>query len=282
MTQPDLDIAHLTETDLPEAGAVLDAAFGRQGMTGNLRAAHALQPASWFCARRDGQITALVGAYDYGAFCCIGMMAVHPAAQRQGIGERLLAYLLDHVAAPVALLDASDAGQRLYPRLGFRPEGETLRLSLLRPPGGETGGAAAVARLAEDDLPDVAAFDAPIFGADRFAVLRGFWRVAPERVLLARDEAGGIAGFLFSNGNHIGPWCAVTPAAAGQLLSAALAQPWRVPPMLTCPADNRAALALLEARGFAVTERLLHMRRGGTHDPRQTVLLYGQASLTLG
>lgn len=282
MTNLDLGIAQLTDDDVVEAGAVLDTAFGRQGMTGNLRAAHALQPASWFCARRNCQIVALVGAYDYGAFCCIGMMAVHPLEQRRRIGEWLLAHLLEHVGAPVALLDASAAGQRLYPRLGFAPEGETLRMNLLRPSAPASGDASPVAPITEDDLAEVAAFDAPLFGAERLAVLRAFWRTAPERALLTRDEAGRMTGFLFSTSNHIGPWSAVTPAAAEQLLSAALAQPWRVPPMLTCPAENPAAITLLEAHGFAVTERLLHMRRGGTHDPRRIVFMYGQASLTLG
>jgi predicted N-acetyltransferase YhbS len=280
MTNTTLSLGPLTEPELAEAGAVLDAAFGRRSMTGNLRAAHALQPESWFRARRNGRLVALVGAHDYGPFCCIGMMAVHPAEQRQRIGERLLAHLLGQLKAPVALLDASAAGQRLYPRLGFIPEGETLRFNLTHAP--DVLAAPSVFPLTETDLAAVAAFDAPVFGADRLAVLRAFRQTAPARAWLARDEGGAIAGYLFSNDSHIGPWCAATPDAAAQLLSAALAQPWRVPPMLTCPSENLAAAGLLARQGFTVTERLLHMRRGGTTDPRQTVYLYGQASLTLG
>jgi hypothetical protein len=251
-------------------------------MVGNLRAAHALQPENWFCAWRGGEVVGLVGGYDYGPFASIGMMAVHPAAQRQGVGHALMAHLLARLGAPVALLDASGDGQRLYPRLGFVAEGETLRLNLPARDEAQTSPVPSVPPLAEQDLADVVAFDAPIFGAERPAVLRSFWRAAPERALLARGDDGRIAGFLFSNESHIGPWSALTPRAAEQLLSAALAMPWRVPPMLTCPADNRDAIALLGRTGFVVTERLLHMRHGGTSDPRQTVYLFGQASLTLG
>jgi predicted N-acetyltransferase YhbS len=292
MADDDVLVRRLGPADLDAAGAVLDAAFERSGMVSGLRLAYALQAESWFCASREGSLLGVVGAYDYGPVASVGMMAVMPAAQRHGLGERLMAALLAHLDGrdcPVVFLDASAAGQRLYPKLGFEPDGETLRMSLARPPSESSAWPLApgavditVLPLREDELAELAAFDAPLFGASRAAVLRAFWLGSPGRAFVARDSTRGIAGYIMAGGNHIGPWVATSPAAAARLLSAALALPYTAQPFTTCPAQNGNATALLEASGFAVSERLLHMRRGGSRDPRQVAHLYGQASLTLG
>ncbi len=281
----------LDGASLAEAGGVLDAAFGRQGMTGNLRFAYELQPESWLCARRDGRIIGLVGAYNYGPVASIGMMAVHPSVQRQRVGETLLAALIDALegrGCPVLFLDASAAGQRLYPKLGFVAEGETLRMAR-KAAAGPTQAVqpdAEPVRVAQmergADVAELAAFDAPIFGADRRAILGAYAASSAPNVFAARGEAGALLGYLMVRGNHVGPWAARSPAAAAHLLGRTLALPSDTPLWLTCPAENSDAMALLSANGFAVMERLLHMRRGGVGDPRETRCVYGQASLTLG
>lgn len=295
----ELTINRLAVRDLEEAGVVLDEAFGRSGMLSGLRLAYSLQPESWFCARLGEWIVATVGAYDYGPVASIGMMAVAPAAQRQGVGGRLLAALLDYLdgrGCPLSFLDASAAGQRLYPKLGFLAEGETLRMRQLRPelglppfpPDGPpslrlTGVAdVMVSSMAQEDLAQVAAFDAPVFGGDRGQVLASFWLGSADRAFVARGRLGEVSGYVMAAANHIGPWVATAPDIAAALLSAALALPYREPPFLTIPSDNVAGVSLLAEYGFEITERLLHMRRGGGRDPRQTRLLYSQASLTLG
>jgi ribosomal protein S18 acetylase RimI-like enzyme len=294
MATPTVTISQLSAGDLPEAAAVLDAAFNRMGMIAGLRRVFELQPDGLLCAWRDGRIVGVVGAYDYGPFASIGMMAVHPAAQRQGVAARLMTELeayLDARGCPLSFLDASVEGQPLYPKLGFVAEGETLRMrraepfapaSPLRPFAGGRREGLVVSRLKEPDLAQVAAFDAPLFGADRTSVIRTYCAGSSGRAFDARDAGGRLAGYLIADAGHIGPWTARSPDAAAALLDAALALPFDGPVTLTCPAANRGALLLLERIGFAVTERLLHMRRGGTADPRQTGFLYAQASLTLG
>src|SRR5262245_65652255 len=96
-------------------------------------------------------------------------MAVHPSAQRRGVGlalmERWLAWL-DARGCPMALLDATDMGAPLYARLGFVEDAKTYafrrddcslapRLS------------ARVSRLRAVDLPALVDFDTPLFGAAR-------------------------------------------------------------------------------------------------------------------
>jgi GNAT superfamily N-acetyltransferase len=286
------NITHLDEAGLAEAGSILDAAFGRNGMEGPLRQVYALQPQNWLCARRcepqcDGEMIALVGAYNYGSFASIGMMAVVPAAQRQGVGEAVMVEVgrfLEEHGCPTMLLDASAAGQHLYPRLGFLAEGETLRMAQT---GVDRGCAPAAAGLivgpfAEESLPEVVAFDALLFGAERGQILAAYRATDPSRAFVVRDAAGALAGYLLASGNHIGPWTATTLEAAEALLPAALALPFTSPPFVTIPSENAGGVELLARRGFAVTERLLHMRRGGAGDPRRVGCLYSQASLTLG
>ena len=300
MIKSTVAIAQLPATDLAQAGAVLDAAFGRTGMTTALRLPFALQPESWRCVRREGEIIAVVGAYNYGPAASIGMMAVHPSAQRLGVGERLLAELIGYLegrGCPLLFLDASAAGQHLYPKFGFVAEGETLRMLRVEPlrrsmeaslPGlcrsedARSHDPSVVSPMKDGDLEEVVAFDAPLFGANRAAVIAALRSQDPDRAFVARDASGHIAGFLIAAGNHIGPWAAISPREAASLLSVALALPFDSPPFTTCPASNTAAVSLLRGGGFEVTERLLHMRRGGASDPRQTDYLYAQASLTLG
>jgi GNAT superfamily N-acetyltransferase len=292
-------IAPLSGADVVEAGTVLDAAFGRTGMGISVHLGFALQPEHWLCAGRGGQVLAVVGSHVYGGFASIGPMGVHPSAQRSGLGLAIMEELVEHLEArgcSIQFLDASAAGQHLYPKLGFLPEGETLRMRCPQPspfasgPGArasgagpeESGEAVALGLLEERDLEEVVAFDAPLFGAPRPDVIAAFWAGDSARSFVARNKEGRIEGYLVAGTNHIGPWTAASERAATRLLSAALALPFDVPPMLTCPGANLSAAALLEPHGFAVTERLLHMRRGGARDPRHPRYLYAQASLALG
>ena len=283
------EITHLAAEDLLAAGAVLDAAFRRTGMTANLLHAHALQPEHWFCVRSADRIVAMVGAIDYGRFATIGMMAVHPDVQHQGLGLRLMTHLVDHLdehGCPALLLDASKAGQPLYPRLGFAAEGRTIRMARRSREDGhrrpDAAGTYLVGELTDARLPELMVFDTPLFGADRSAVIRSLLERYPGRSFIAASASGRVAGYLVAGTATIGPWCADSREAAEALLATALALPFADGPRLTFPDANRAGRDLLARYGFEETEALLHMRRGGSADPRQPGLVYGQASLTLG
>jgi GNAT superfamily N-acetyltransferase len=296
-------IIPLPLTRLGDAAATLDAAFGHAGMMGSLRAAYTLQPENFFCALEHERVAGVVGAHDYGPFAAIGLMAVHPIWQGRGIGGALMGHLLDYLdgrGCRMQILDASAAGQPLYPKLGFQPEGDTLRMmrlagpptasipDLLNPDGVENEPApVSIAALKADALPALIAFDAPYFGARREAVLTAFVNNPAAETWGAYDASGALVGYLITAAGHIGPWTAAAPVAASALLAHALrahalAHLPSANLFATVPSQNTAAAAMLAAAGFTEGERLLHMRRGGTADPRQPVHLYGQASLSLG
>src|SRR5215210_381071 len=102
-----ISVRSITEADLDAADVVLEAAYGPSGgrRKERMRRYLSLQPDGWLLALLDDVV---VGAMDYGPFAYIGLMAVHPSAQRRGIGlmlmQRLLAWL-DARGCPFSLLD---------------------------------------------------------------------------------------------------------------------------------------------------------------------------------
>jgi ribosomal protein S18 acetylase RimI-like enzyme len=297
------EICPLEPRDLAEAGNVLDLAFGRRGMSESLRNCYELQPSYWFCARRSGQIAGMVGAYGYGrsipdqstshtvpsaaigSMASIGMMAVHPYCQKQGFGRELMEHLVQQLSFagyPSLFLEASPAGQHLYPKLGFWPGGATVRMVQQTPirPRFPAGGA--VRSLTARDLPEVIAYDQTVFGTERPVILQSIYERDPSRAFVARDRSGSVAGYLSASGITLGPWAATSPALAEMLLQAALTLPRLGEPRVTFPAENRSARRMLDRYGFIEREGLVHMRLGDALDPRRRADYYGQAGLMLG
>jgi GNAT superfamily N-acetyltransferase len=275
----------LTEDDLDAADAICILAYGApRSRKRDLRRYLALQPDGWLLALLDGAPAGVCGATDYGPFAYIGLMAVHPSLQRRGIAtliiERLLAWL-DGRGCPAALLDASPAGAPLYEKFGFVDEDKALLFQLddcaLNPRLSDQ-----VAPLRAEDLPALAAFDAPIFGANRADVLTAYLADYPGRAFVAREAGGQISGYLFAQAHAIGPWVAHGGDVAEALLAAALPLEFAEAPRVICPGANSSASALLLRYGFSPQRSLRHMRRGTVGAPRQRAMLYAQASFAIG
>ncbi len=280
-----LAIRPMTCADLEAAGAIVTAAFGSPyDRTDEVRRYVALQPDGWLLATVDDRPVGTVGALDYGPYAYISLLAVHPSIQRRGIGLTLMEHILgwlDARGCPMTLLDATDFGAPLYRRLGFVEDDGTLVL------GRDAGAvpphtAASTWPLQAMDLPALARFDAPIFGAARDAVLASYLADAPERAFVARDATGQMTGYLFAQARALGPWVAHVSADAAALLATALELPFAGGPEVVVPASNALAVSLLERHGFRVTRSLRHMRRGGRGVPSRRTLIYGQASLAIG
>ncbi len=268
-----------------KADAILKAAFrGRLSRRHELGLYRRIQPDGWFVASRRGDPVGMVGAVVYDAFAHVGMMAVHPAAQRQGVGMALMRFLLsrlDRDGVPLVSLDASEAGRPMYEKLGFVAHGETLTFQRRKAAGGRAP-AADIPRISRGELPEVAAWDARCFGAGREKVLRILWADAPDRALLLRDSAGRIAGYLFARPAGIGPWVCRCADAAEQLIKAALALPYAGAVSAIIPAENRAAVDLILRHGFTRTRANRRMSRGAGAGAGVRRKIYAQASLALG
>jgi GNAT superfamily N-acetyltransferase len=279
-----ITIRHLTAADLDAADAVLQAAYGGASRKKRLELYMQLQPDGWLGATLDGELAGVAGAVDYGAVGHVGLVAVDPPKQRRGVAMAMMQRLLtwfDQRGCAVVRLDASEDGAPLYRKLGFVEDEQTLVLLQddcpLRPAVPEC-----VGPLRAEDIPAVAAFDAPIFGAARAAVFAALLEQGRDRAFVARDADGRIDGYLFAQAQVIGPWVARTPADAEALLAAALALPFESQPGAIVPGSNADAAALLMRYGFSPRRSLRHMRRGAGGPRGQRALLYGQTSLAIG
>jgi ribosomal protein S18 acetylase RimI-like enzyme len=272
----------ITEQDIPVASELLLAAFG--GPTSSLPRCLILQPNDWLFALSDGKLVGMGGATHYGSFSFIGLMGVSPAVQKHGIGRTIMEELLRRIEArgcPTVLLDASKAGARLYPLLGFvEDDGVTLlqRDDILEIVPSQND---AISLLQASDLPELVAFDATYFGAARGHVLASYLVDDPRRAFIARDPHGSITGFLIAQEDMLGPWMAANVEVAEQLLSHALTLPFTGAPRAVIPASNEAGMRLLQRYGFREQRTLAHMRLGPPVPGRDRRHIYGQASFAI-
>jgi GNAT superfamily N-acetyltransferase len=283
----DIAIRNLIRSDIPIADDIFCSAFKQPAShAGDIERYLVLQPDGLFLAIFDGAVAGMGGAIDYGAFAYIGMMAVHPAFQRRGIGHALMRHLLawlDARGTPMSLLDASAAGAPIYARLGFVECDKACTFQ--RRDGSRSTHCPDNVRLVRpQDLPALCAFDRPIFGADRSCMFRALLGDSAERVFLIHDEAGQLAGYVFARPARLGPWVVRRPQDAYALLQAALSLPYKAGPTVIVPKMNSVAQELVEQSGFQRESQPhhTHMRRGGAGLPGQRALIYGQTSFSLG
>jgi ribosomal protein S18 acetylase RimI-like enzyme len=251
-----------------------------------------LEPEGVLVGEDQGKLLGTVGAVDYGRLAYIGLMAVDPARQSAGIGRALMDHLLswlDERGCPMALLDATDRGALLYEQLGFVDDATAFVYELLgevraRPARAAKFGSSSptVRPAAVDDLKEISALDAAHFGADRAKLHCALWPEFQSRWFVARDVSGQLVGYLVDRDPVVGPWVATSPAAAEQLLFAALALAHTRPPLVMVPRSNMLAVDLLVAHGFVEQRRLRHMRRGGEGPPGNPAALFGQSSFAHG
>ncbi len=280
-----ISIRVLSDADLQIADAILKSAFRRpESRVEDLQLYRRIQPDGWFLASERGSAVGMVGATNYGTFAYVGLMAVHQDAQRQGIGFALMQYLLvwlDRHGAPLVVLDASEAGQPLYQKLGFVAYDQTyvFRRGATTPfPERPSGVQVASVR----ELDELVHWDADVFGADRASVLHALLTTFPGRAFMLRDEQNQVAGYLFAQRNRIGPWVVRRSQDAEVLLQTALSLPYEGAVSVVVPEVNPGAIELLKRYGFEGVRSTCHMGRGPSAPPTQRTKIYGQTSLAIG
>jgi GNAT superfamily N-acetyltransferase len=152
----------------------------------------------------------------------VGLVLVEPKVQRAGLGRLLMEALLDRIATPAIVLNATDAGAPLYRKLGFLETDAIIQhqgtigpvpLALLR--DGER-----LRPLGRNDTARLIACDAAAYGVPRARVLEALIEQAEAVVL---DNAGETTGFAFCSrfgrGLVIGPVVARDRVAAKALIA---------------------------------------------------------------
>jgi len=168
------------------------------------------------------------GALFYDTFTRIGLMAVFPEIQHQGIGVAIMQQLLEWSAnrgATTVLLDATPAGVPLYAKLGFITDDSACVYIQRRSSTLVDTRAISTKQLELDELPEVVMYDAERFGAQRARVLTSYYQAFPDRAFVALNDQGIITGYIIAQARRLGPWLADTPEIAEAR--------WRPPPNTT-------------------------------------------------
>ena len=281
-----LSFRQMTPADIAAVDALLIAAYASsRSFQEELNLYLALQPDEWFVALQDETPVGAGGMVNYGTFASIGLVGIRPDLQRRGIGQALMEHLLAqlaHAHCPIALLEASAAGETLYRKLGFQEEDTTIAFQLNRPPPSPPIRKNTIESLQPADLAELLALDEPYFGADRSHVFSAYLAAYPGRCFVSRHAQGHVTGYIIGQSDSLGPWLAQSHQEAEALLAYALTLPFQSAPRIRAPASNQQAVELMQTYGFAEVRRLRHMRRGGTRSPQQRACIYALATAAIG
>jgi ribosomal protein S18 acetylase RimI-like enzyme len=223
-----------------------------------------LQPDGCFVAALDGEAVGTLTTCVFGTVAWIAMVLVDIRHRGRGIGKALLCHaleFLDHQGVHTVRLDATALGQPLYEKLGFQVEYALHRYEgTLLPTERATG----VEPMYPEQLEEVLALDRTITQTDRRKLLLRWASEFPETlrvVCRAGRVEGYAAGRPGTRALQVGP-CLATETAGRLLFEDARKQyPGRLV-FIDVPTVNPAAVAWVEAAGFAVQRRLVRMVRG--------------------
>jgi GNAT superfamily N-acetyltransferase len=238
----------------------------------------AFEPQGCFAAEMDGKVvgtattTRFIPASGPGSFGWVGMVLVDPDYRRHGIGSTLLkkciAYLKDSGVETVKL-DATPMGKLVYEKIGFASEYDLERWEGVAKPVHSTS-TVNVQVLAEQDLAQVIAYDSPIFGADRSAVLRAWFTGWPEQALVVGDGAK-ITGYALARRGmtfqQIGPVVGDSPEICEALLIQSLTQLAGKQVIVDVVTANAWAAPLAAKFGLKHQRPFLRMANGANSSP---------------
>jgi ribosomal protein S18 acetylase RimI-like enzyme len=282
---------HIEPADFDQCGRVLDLAYQGSNVIARLHFAYEIDNRHWWLTERDGEVLGVGGAMLYEPHengprtASIGLIGVDPNQHKQGIGHALMTHLiekLDSDHCDLSFLDATEAGAKLYSKLGYQDYGFAYRYTLRDYAPVAAQANPLLRPITEADLPALSAYDSPKFGSDRQQVLQALYAITTGRAWLASDEQGAITGYIFAQPVAIGPFVANSATIADSLLGVALSLPYADSPTAVFSAGNSAMLAMVQGLGFVQMRQTLHMQRGGAHNPRQEAYLYSQTNFLLG
>lgn len=231
-----------------------------------------------YCYRTgDGRVVATAITLPHGAqIAWISMVLVTKSFQKRGLATRLLQTCIQELTARSIspLLDATADGRPVYEKLGFRPLYGLQRLVCQQvlqviPERVQTHENHQVKAIAFADLSEIMAFDRPLFGADRSAVLSHLHSRQPAYATLCRDRSGQLCGFVMaregSQALHLGPVVALSSEIA-KILMESLLKKVSCPLYIDVVDGHDRFLTRMEACGFVLQRTFTRMVLG---DPGQ-------------
>ena len=282
----DLQIRSMRSADVPAAMRLKEAAHWNQ-VAEDWNGFLEIEASGCFAGELDGEVVTTATNFNYeNRFGWIGMILVDPIHRRKGIATRMMNQsisYLESLPCPCQKLDATDAGAKVYEKIGFVTEYQVERWTH---PGRQQrdNSDAGLSDLTSQDLSAVEAWDRPIFGASRQRLLN--WYVNNPAPSLLLGDPGNPEGFLVgrpgSGAFQVGPMVAATSDAAARLLSGYLG---RIGPrnlIADIHVQNPDARLLLEDLGFERSRVLQRMYRGQNDYPGTPEKVYLLAGFEFG
>ncbi|MFF8957674.1 GNAT family N-acetyltransferase [Streptomyces sp. NPDC014894] len=161
-------------------------------------------------------------ATSYGpGLTTLGMVLVAEPYARQGIGRRLMRYVLERTGATPVGLYATQNGRPLYEQLGFGAVGRSEMVRGRLDAGARAGvGAAATRPATAEDLSAIVRLDTEVFGLDRTHMIARLPAFADQ--IRVAEEDGVLTGYAAAwpnvNTHVIGPLIARDTATAKSLI----------------------------------------------------------------
>lgn len=222
---PGFSLRALTSDDVPQTGMLTESVgWGRDDA--NFQRLIEWGQGGCFGITSGEQLVATVTTIQYAQQrAWIGMVIVHPDFQRRGLGQYISQFAVDYLQEQgirEIMLSASDQGQPVYERLGFR------RICRMQAWLGETYPQTVnpARRMTPDDLSQIIALDAVAFGVKRSQPLKTYVHAFPTSGW-CDGEPGHVAGFVLALAKETGliwitPWIHQTTEGAARLLKTAL------------------------------------------------------------
>ena len=285
--QPDLRPRLMTAADLPACDELRSLAGWNQTMR-DWEQFLAAQPDGCFVVEEHGRAIGAVTTASYqSALAWIGMMLVHPAERRRGVGRSLMEHclkFLDDRGVRCVKLDATSVGQPLYEQLGFATEWTLTRRARTESESRLPNTATLCRDFDISDFNQLVELDTAAFGVPR-AELLGRLVKRSERVVVVETN-GKLAGFgMLRSGaraQYLGPVVAVSSESAQPIVNELLITAGSKSIFWDIPDLNADAVRLSVACGFEQARRLTRMTRGEHHVVHQPQRIFGIADPALG
>lgn len=237
-----------------------------------------------YVIRDNGKVIATAAALPYGGkFAWISMVLIAGYYRRQGLGTKLMERCIGDLTAKglTPVLDATPAGRDVYVNLGFEDSFGYKRLLLNdRKFVPALEGNIAVEAISDSAWPELCAYDATAFGADRSNILSRLRGRLPEAEFCVW-RGGHIAGFLMGRmgrrAAQLGPLVAESCEIACALLAQAL-ETVSAPVYIDFIDDKTLTARFLSTAGFVAERpltRMLLKRNKAFQDAAQSYAVVG-------
>jgi GNAT superfamily N-acetyltransferase len=262
---PGVEIRLLQESDIA-AAMDLKRAAGWNQTESDWRTLLQLAPNGCFAAVFDDQLVGTTTTTSYGSeLAWVGMVLVRPDKRRMGIATKLLQTALSYLdhKVPVVKLDATEAGQPVYQRMGFEVESLIERWS-------KRGGPVTLDRQTQtidsETRRQILKLDRWAFDADRSKLLDVLLANSCVPPSVTRTKSGSVTGYALarsgSNAAYVGPIVAEQISDATETLDRLLEQLDPSPVYVDLNRNWGEGQQLLSERGFEKQRDLIRMKRG--------------------